>query len=55
MLVHFRASEAELAAENERLHRQLAALMEVRAAEINGDNLRIVNHLTEVRCALETH
>jgi hypothetical protein len=52
MLAHCRASEAELAAENERLHRQLAAVMEVRAAEINGDNLRLVNHLTEVRCAI---
>ena len=42
------ATEAELAAEVERLHRQLAAVMEVRAAEINTDNLRLVNYLTEV-------
>ncbi len=43
-----RPSEAELASENERLHRQLSAVMEMRAAEINDDNLRLVNHLTEV-------
>lgn len=43
-----RLSEAELASENERLQRQLSAVMEMRAAEINNDNLRLVNHLTEV-------
>ena len=42
------ASEAELATECERLQRQLHAVMEVRAAEINADNLRLVNYLTEV-------
>lgn len=47
-----RPSEAELASENERLHRQLSAVMEMRAAEINDDNLRLVNHLTEVSNAM---
>ncbi|CAL8464396.1 g3931 [Coccomyxa elongata] len=46
-------SEAELASENERLHRQLSAVMEMRAAEINEDNLRLVNHLTEENGRLE--
>ena len=43
------ASEAELAIENERLHRQLAAVMELRTAELNEDNLCLINYLTEVR------
>ena len=42
------ASEAELAIENERLHRQLAAVMELRTAELNEDNLCLINYLTEV-------
>ena len=42
------ASEAELAIENERLHRQLAAVMELRTAELNEDNLYLINYLTEV-------
>ena len=46
------ASEAELATECERLQRQLHAVMEVRAAEINADNLRLVNYLTEVHSHL---
>ena len=49
------ASETELAAECERLHRQLRAVMEVRAAEINADNLRLVNYLTEVCLLPQAH
>ena len=41
--------EGGQASEVERLQRQLAAVMESRAAEINDDNIRLVNHLSEVR------
>ena len=43
-----RGSEAELAAENGRLKRQLSVVMETRAAEINDDNIRLISALTEV-------
>ena len=33
----------------ERLQRELAAVKESRAADINEDNIRLVNQLTEVR------
>ena len=43
------AEDAGQASEVERLKRQLAAVMESRAAEINEDNIRLINQLSEVR------
>ena len=45
-----RATEAaaEESGKLEELQRQLAAVMESKAAEINDDNIRLVNHLSEV-------
>ena len=40
---------AEGGTEVEKLQRQLAAIMESKAAEINDDNIRLVNHLSDVR------
>lgn len=44
-----RASETEVDERLVDLQRQLAALMESKAAEINEDNLRLVNHLSDAR------
>jgi len=44
-----RGPEAQLAADNERLRRQLAALTEAKAAAINDDNVRLLAALEQAR------
>lgn len=46
-----RGPEEQLAADNERLRRQLAALTEAKAAAINDDNVRLLAALEQARAA----